>query len=64
MKRTVRFRRPANVGPKVGESAIVFPFDHPDSERVSNRDYAITSEVVKVNEDGSFETLNSKYIPV
>lgn len=49
--------------PVEGRRAIVWPFDHPDSERVSNTKSVLTTPVVKVNADGSFETANSLYVP-
>ena len=64
MKRTVHFKPDdVAVSPRVGHSAVVFPLDHDDTENVSNTTHVHTSEVVKVNDDGSFETLNSIYIP-
>jgi hypothetical protein len=44
--------------------AYVTPVDHPDTVRVTNTQVAQTSTVVAINEDGSFETLNSIYRPV
>jgi hypothetical protein len=41
------------------EKAIVFGLDHP----ILGRDTIHTSIVVKKNEDGSFETLNTLYVP-
>jgi hypothetical protein len=42
------------------EKAIVFGLDHP----ILGRDTIHTSIIVKKNEDGSFETLNTLYVPV
>lgn len=39
--------------------AMVYTLDHP---RLGSRE-VLTSLIVKRNEDGSFETLNTKYIP-
>ncbi len=47
--------------PVVGNSAIVLPVDHPDTDRVSNRNFVITSQVVRVGLNGEFETLNTVY---
>ncbi len=41
------------------EKAIVFGLDHP----ILGRDTIHTSIVVKKNDDGSFETLNTLYVP-
>ncbi len=43
-----------------GQPAFVYPTDHPG---VSNKKMVQTSRVIKVNEDGSFETLNTIFIP-
>ena len=63
-KRTVHFD-PArgSTAPVPGRSAIVWPIDHYASDRVSNAKHVLTSAVVKVNADGSFETENSIYVP-
>lgn len=42
------------------EKAIVFGLDHP----ILGRDTIHTSIIVKKNDDGSFETLNTLYVPV
>lgn len=62
-KKTVHFD-PAKtaVKPMVGCVAIVLPLDH-TSDLVSNTRHAVTSEVLVVHGDGSFETLNSIYVP-
>ena len=64
MKRTVHFD-PARTQfpPGVGARAIVWPLDHDDRENVSNTTHVLTSTVVAVHEDGSFETENSRYVP-
>lgn len=61
-KKVVNFKDPIKI--VVGESAIVFPVNHPDKNNVSNTRHVYTSSVVKVNEDGSFETLNTIYKPL
>ena len=43
-----------------GQYASVFAEDHPRL----GREWVITSLVVKKNEDGSFETMNTIYVPV
>ena len=50
------------VPPKVGYNAVVLPVDHPDSEQVSNQDFATISRVVRVGDKGEFETLNTVYV--
>jgi hypothetical protein len=63
-KRTVHFYPDrVFVRPAIGRSAVVLPIDHDDSERVSNTKHVITSSVVKVSADGSFETQHSIYVP-
>ena len=64
MKRTVHYKSSEGaLNPHVGNTAVVWPLDHPDTSRVSNTGPVITSTVVKINDDGSFETLNSIYVP-
>lgn len=49
----------------VGQSATVFPVDHPDAENVSNTTVAFTSNVVSYSpETGEFETMNTRYVPL
>jgi len=49
--------------PRVGQSAIVKPVDHP-SNLVSNERLVITSHVTRVNKHtGEFETENTLYVP-
>lgn len=69
MKKVVRFVRPEPLlmFPIVeGRSAYINTIDHPDlsNEPLESNNVTITSQVVKVNEDGSFETLNTLYRPV
>lgn len=66
MKKIVRYSS-VLVPPVVGKSAVVLPVDHPDTDRVSNRNFVKTSEVVRVEaypdegEFDEFETLNTVY---
>ena len=49
---------------KLGKSALLIPVDH-FSTLVSNQGPVVTSPVqVELGEDGSFETLNTRYEPV
>lgn len=49
---------------KVGESAFVFPLNHPDTYNVPNGYHANTTTVVKYDETtGVFETKNTVYSP-
>jgi hypothetical protein len=43
-----------------GLPAQVYPVDHPDSTRVSNRKQVLTSKVIKIHSNG-FETENTRY---
>ena len=45
-----------------GRCATIFPLDH-YSGLVTNSTLAMTSQVIKKNLDGSFETENTMYIP-
>lgn len=50
-----------------GGSALVWPVDHTNhvpGQRVSNSTWCTTSEVVRVGDNGEFETLNTIYKPV
>lgn len=50
---------------KVGEPAIVYPVDHPDSLNVSNKTEVITSLVQALDvATGVFVTQNSCYVPI
>lgn len=60
-KRIVHFHSKTFV--EVGQRAVVIPIDHPDTYNVDNGRNVYTSTVQRINEDGSFETLNSVYIP-
>lgn len=60
MKKIVHYRELEHC--VVGQNALVFPIDHPDSERISNKKLVMTSVVQSVNpETGEFETLNTIY---
>lgn len=67
MKPTVRFKDLIYLS--LGQPAMITPIDHP-SPLVSNTGPVLTSNVVKINQDGvhdesspSFETENTLYIP-
>jgi len=60
MKPIVRYKSVLYV-PMVGVRALVFPIDHPNWHRVSNKTYVITSPVIAVHKAG-FETENSVYV--
>lgn len=48
----------------LGRSALVVPCDHPSSA-VSNTGLIATSQViVELDQDGCFETLNTRYAPI
>lgn len=50
---------------RIGRSAYVMTIDHPNlCNAVDGSSIAITSNVIAINEDGSFETHNSIYRPV
>ena len=50
---------------KVGHSAHVFTLDHPNIPVHLQKVYGVTtSKVIRLEEDGTFETLNSVYVPV
>jgi len=50
----------------LGRAAVIFPINHPNhlpDHDVSNTKHVLTSRVIKLNHDGSFETLNTIYKP-
>jgi len=47
---------------ELNRSAIVWPINH-TSEYVSNTKWATTSAVIRIGENGEFETENSIYQP-
>ena len=50
----------------LGRGAIVMPVDHPnhlEDHQVSNTTHVLTSRVIKIHHDGSFETENTIYKP-
>lgn len=49
--------------PAVGGRAIVVTTDHWATDRVTPGHEAVTSKVVDVFSDGSFETENTHYVP-
>jgi hypothetical protein len=62
-KKTVQYNPDTVLLLEVGHRALVEPFDHPDAEHVTNTQHVATSIVQKINEDGSFETEFSLYVP-
>jgi hypothetical protein len=62
VKPTVRYAPDKSQYIKVGLPAFIFPIDH-QSDFVSNKTVATTSKVIKVEEDGKFETQNTLYVP-
>lgn len=49
----------------VGDRALIYPVDHPDTVNVTNTEQAITSPIVRKDLDtGEFETLNTIYRPL
>jgi len=63
MKLIVKYQSDSIIGSlKVGKSAMIKPIDH-TSPFVSNTQHVFTSTVVKVSPDGSFETINTLYVP-
>ena len=48
--------------PGIGAPAMVAPVNHPGTE-VSNTCHVLTSPIVRVGEDGEFETRNTIYRP-
>ena len=66
MKPTVHYNNLLLSVIALGRGALVAPVDHPNhlaSHAVSNTKHVLTSRVIKVHYDGSFETENTIYKP-
>lgn len=63
MKPVVHYYKGSNTKITVGDRVSLWSVDH-TSPYVSNEQYALTSRVVEVFENGVFETLNSRYVPL
>jgi hypothetical protein len=62
-KKIVHYDKKKGVSP-IMNRMILFPIDHPDNERVSNTQEAVTSTVVSWDEEsGRIETQNTIYLP-
>ncbi len=62
-KKVVKYDATHPTFPEVDKRCMLWPLDHPDTARVSNTQWAMTSKVVRIMEDGVFETQNSIYVP-
>lgn len=66
MKPTVHYNNLLLSVIALGRGALVAPIDHPNhlaDHAVSNTKHVLTSRVIKVHYDGSFETENTIYKP-
>lgn len=66
MKPTVHYDKTQFSSIILGSAAFVKPIDHTnhlEGHHVSNTTHVMTSRVVKIFPDGSFETLNTFYKP-
>lgn len=66
MKPTVHYNNAVFSSIALGQPAIVLPIDHTNhvpGQHVSNTTHVMTSRVIKIFPDGSFETLNTFYKP-
>jgi len=61
MKKIVHYRALAS-DIRFGAPVLLYPIDHP-SDLVSNTKMARTSPVELIEEDGVFETRNTRYVP-
>lgn len=63
-KKVVHYDADRGVMEGPSDGMILYPIDHPDSERVSNRKGVLTSPVLSFNEEsGVIETANTIYHP-
>ena len=66
MKPTVHYDNTQLSVIALGRGAVIAPVDHPNhlpDHRVTNTTHVITSRVLKLHYDGSFETENTIYKP-
>jgi hypothetical protein len=61
MKPTVHYSK-IFVPLKIYSSALVMTVDHP--KLTNSGGASLTSAVLRINDDGSFETFNTHYVPV
>lgn len=66
MKKIVRCKLLEAFPLVVGRSAYINTYDHPDlsNKQAEDNNIVITSRVIGINPDGSFETMNTIYRPV
>jgi hypothetical protein len=63
MKPTVLYDESIEHYIQLGKLAVVHPLNHPDRDNVSNTKNVLTSKVIALHADGSFETENTLYKP-
>jgi len=64
-KKVVHYDAESGVHHLANNTAMLKHIDHPDSDRVSNDSFVMTSKVLNWDEDsGIIETLNTIYIPM
>lgn len=64
MKRVVQYDSSKGVMQHPCGGVLLWPIDHPDTERVSNASFVLTSNLVRQNlNTGEFETENTRYLP-
>ncbi len=60
MKKIVKYNGQMTSFIVVGQRAVVYPINHPDC---SNQKFVSTSPVQHIDANGTFETMNSVYVP-
>jgi hypothetical protein len=63
MKKIVKYDPSQTIFLKEGYCALIVPVDHP-GEGVTNTKLIQTTMVEKVEANGAFETLNTRYCPI
>lgn len=67
MKKVVHYDRSKGVMAHPSGGVLLWPIDHPDSDRVSNDSYVLTSPITQLTatdiDKGEFETQNTRYVP-
>lgn len=64
MKKVVKYDLSKGVMNHPSGGVLLWPIDHPDSDRVSNASYVLTTKVIMSNVvTKAFETQNTIYLP-
>lgn len=63
MKKVVQYDSSKGVMQHPSGGVLLWPIDHPDTERVSNASFVLTSKLMRQDlNTGEFETENTRYV--